>query len=78
MENQYFELRSEGVAARGALAARGVNADGNIPGSFFWDPGVLFRREREHVSWLILAAEPLIQIADGLVRGEQHGDFAAE
>jgi hypothetical protein len=80
MKNQYLELRSKGVTARSALAARGGNADGDVPCHSLRGHCALKRvgGKRQYVSRLIVAAKTAVQAAHGSVSGQQDGDLAAE
>jgi hypothetical protein len=80
MEHQDLDLDAKGVAARSALAACRVDADGQIACDSFLFPSLVsdgFRgREREHIGGLVLASVLAIYPPDGAIGGEQHIDFA--
>jgi hypothetical protein len=80
VEHQYLELHSQGVATRSALAPSGGDADRQIACDPFRGLWVLEGRggKRKNVGGFVLAAKALVEVADGLVGGEQGGDLTAQ
>ena len=79
VKNQHLQLDSQGVAARSALSASRLHADGEVAchllrGSNSWN---WLGRKRENVGRLVLAQKPAIQPANGRVRGQKHRNLAA-
>lgn len=73
-----LKLRRESMLRLLGLPCSGFDRDGEIAGHTLAPGQNRRRREREDIGGFILAAEPMIQFANLVIRREQNGDFAAK
>ena len=74
VEHEHLQLGSQGLAAGGALTARGGHADRKVARDSFRAGDHCLRWERKDVGCLVDAAELPVEPADGSVSREQNAD----
>jgi hypothetical protein len=74
VQHENLDFNGQRMALLFGLAKRRGHADGEVSGNI----GRASRRKRQHIRSLVDAPELPIEAADGLIRREQDGDFAAQ